>query len=156
MRSRVGLALVAIREDEQAAASNGIHVLKFKILAFAAPVLIIAAILINYRTVLGYLRLLWDTLRRRPLLGILGILLTVIGFPVVSGFLFGKAILDRKIDTFHKEIKRRQDGELISYEDVTEEPGKKEVLELKTPPPQQAQPKNIYDEFFEVDGKDGD
>jgi len=36
MRSRVGLALVAIREDEQAAASNGIHVLKFKILAFAA------------------------------------------------------------------------------------------------------------------------
>jgi branched-chain amino acid transport system permease protein len=36
MRSRIGLALVAIREDEQAAASNGIHVLKFKILAFAA------------------------------------------------------------------------------------------------------------------------
>jgi branched-chain amino acid transport system permease protein len=36
VKSRVGLALVAIREDEQAAASNGIHVLKFKILAFAA------------------------------------------------------------------------------------------------------------------------
>jgi len=35
MRSRIGLALVAIREDEQAAACNGIHVLKFKILAFA-------------------------------------------------------------------------------------------------------------------------
>jgi len=34
MRSRVGLALVAIREDEQAAAANGIHVLKFKIVAF--------------------------------------------------------------------------------------------------------------------------
>ncbi|MGE5841245.1 MAG: branched-chain amino acid ABC transporter permease [Deltaproteobacteria bacterium] len=36
MRSRIGLALVAIREDEQAAACNGIHVLKFKVLAFAA------------------------------------------------------------------------------------------------------------------------
>jgi branched-chain amino acid transport system permease protein len=35
MRSRIGLALVAIREDEQAAACNGIHVLKFKVLAFA-------------------------------------------------------------------------------------------------------------------------
>ncbi len=35
VRSRVGLALVAIREDEQAAAANGIYVLKFKILAFA-------------------------------------------------------------------------------------------------------------------------
>ena len=35
MRSRIGLAMVAIREDEQAAAANGIHVLKYKILAFA-------------------------------------------------------------------------------------------------------------------------
>jgi len=35
IRSTVGLALVAIREDEQAAAANGIHVLKYKVLAFA-------------------------------------------------------------------------------------------------------------------------
>jgi branched-chain amino acid transport system permease protein len=35
MRSRIGLALLAIREDEQAAGSNGIAVLKYKILAFA-------------------------------------------------------------------------------------------------------------------------
>ncbi len=34
-RSRIGLALVAIREDETAAASSGIHVLKYKVLAFA-------------------------------------------------------------------------------------------------------------------------
>ena len=36
VRSRIGLALVAIREDETAAAANGIHVLKYKVLAFAA------------------------------------------------------------------------------------------------------------------------
>jgi branched-chain amino acid transport system permease protein len=34
-RSRIGLALVAIREDETAASSSGIHVLKFKAFAFA-------------------------------------------------------------------------------------------------------------------------
>ena len=34
-RSRLGLALVAIREDEVAAAANGIAVLKYKIFAFA-------------------------------------------------------------------------------------------------------------------------
>jgi branched-chain amino acid transport system permease protein len=33
-RSRIGLALVAIREDEVAAAANGIDVLKYKVLAF--------------------------------------------------------------------------------------------------------------------------
>ena len=36
MRSRIGLALRAIREDETAAASRGIHVLAYKIFAFAA------------------------------------------------------------------------------------------------------------------------
>jgi branched-chain amino acid transport system permease protein len=35
-RSNIGLALVAIREDEVAAAANGIAVLKYKIFAFAA------------------------------------------------------------------------------------------------------------------------
>jgi branched-chain amino acid transport system permease protein len=35
IRSRIGLALKAIREDEDAAASHGIYVLKYKILAFS-------------------------------------------------------------------------------------------------------------------------
>lgn len=127
----------------------------FKILAWAAPVLIIGALLINYRTVVGYLRFLWNTLRRNPLLGILGIILTVIGFPVVSGYLFGKAILDRRVASFQREIQRRRDGELIDYEDVTEKSREKEVLVLKKPPPApetKEPPKNTYDEFFEVDG----
>ncbi len=34
-KSRVGLALVAISEDETAASSSGIHILKYKVLAFA-------------------------------------------------------------------------------------------------------------------------
>ncbi len=36
MRSRIGLALKAIREDETSAASHGVHVLKYKIIAFCA------------------------------------------------------------------------------------------------------------------------
>jgi branched-chain amino acid transport system permease protein len=35
IRSRIGLALKAIREDEDAAASHGVHVLKYKIFAFS-------------------------------------------------------------------------------------------------------------------------
>ena len=34
-RSRIGLALRAVRQDEMAAAANGIHILKTKVLAFA-------------------------------------------------------------------------------------------------------------------------
>lgn len=36
IRSRVGLALMAIREDPLAAAANGVNVLRYKVLAFAA------------------------------------------------------------------------------------------------------------------------
>jgi len=116
----------------------------FTILAWAAPVLIIAALLINYRTVLGYIRFLWDQLRRRPLMGILGILLTVLGFPIVCGFLFGKSILDRRLSSFRKEIELRQHGELVDYEDVTEDT---DVLELETPK-EAPKSKNTYDDFF--------
>ena len=119
----------------------------FQILAWAAPVLIIAALIINYRTVVGFLRFIWDLLRRRPLMGILAIILSVIGFPVVCGFLFGKAILDRRIRTMQKDIRRHREGELIDYEVVTEDA---EILELETLPPKNV-PKNTYDEFFEED-----
>jgi branched-chain amino acid transport system permease protein len=34
-KSRIGLALIAVREDETAASSSGIHVLKYKVLVFA-------------------------------------------------------------------------------------------------------------------------
>jgi len=36
IRSRIGLALGAIKEDEMAAAATGVHILKYKVLAFAA------------------------------------------------------------------------------------------------------------------------
>lgn len=35
VNSRIGLALVAVREDEAAASANGVNVLKYKVLAFA-------------------------------------------------------------------------------------------------------------------------
>lgn len=35
VKSNIGLALVAVREDETAAAANGIHILKYKVVAFS-------------------------------------------------------------------------------------------------------------------------
>ena len=83
-------------------------------------------------------------------MGILGIILTVIGFPVVSGFLLGKAILDRRIDSYQKKLRKHREGELIDYEDITEEREVADVLELETPTPPE-KPANSYDQFFEDD-----
>jgi hypothetical protein len=120
----------------------------FTILAWAAPVLIIAALVINYRTVVGYLKFLWDLLRRRPLMGIVGIILSVIGFPIVSGFLLGKAILDKRIHSYKQEIQQQRDGVLVEYEDVTESEPTRKALDLEVLPPE-ADTKNTYDDFFE-------
>ena len=90
MRSRVGLALVAVREDEAAAASNGIHVLKFKIVAFAVGALFTALCGSLYAYYLfhihptGFFSLNWALLP--VLMAILGGIGTLVG-PIVGAFL---------------------------------------------------------------------
>ena len=88
----------------------------FQLLSWVAPVLIVAALIINYRTVTGFLAYLWTLINRNPLMGILAIVLTVLGFPIVSGVLFGKAILDRKV---RKMLEDQEPVEqFIEYEEV--------------------------------------
>ena len=90
IRSRVGLALVAIREDEQAAGANGIHVLKFKILAFAVGAFFsgLCGSLFAYNLFhihpSGFFSLNWALLP--VLMTILGGIGTLMG-PVVGAFL---------------------------------------------------------------------
>ncbi len=90
VRSRVGLALVAVREDEAAAAANGIHVLKFKIVAFAVGALFTALCGSLYAYYLfhihpsGFFSLNWALLP--VLMTILGGIGTVVG-PVIGAFL---------------------------------------------------------------------
>ena len=122
----------------------------FTILSWAAPFLIIAALLINYQTVVGFLKYLWNLLRRKPLVGILAIILSILGFPVVSGFLLGKAVLDRRVKSIQTEMKRMHEGELVAYEEIHEEAG--EILDLETLPPP-ARDKNSYEQFFDEDDK---
>jgi branched-chain amino acid transport system permease protein len=86
----VGLALVAIREDEQAAAANGIHVLKFKIFAFAVGALFtglcgsIYAYNLFHIHPTGFFNLKWALLP--VLMTILGGIGTLTG-PIIGAFL---------------------------------------------------------------------
>jgi small-conductance mechanosensitive channel len=116
----------------------------FKILAWAAPVLLIGALLVNYQTVLGYGRFVLNLFKRNWLTGIVAILLTIFGFPVVSGFLFAKSFLDRKVKTIVKDQERKVEGEFVEFEEVIEE--EPEVLDL--PPMEKAKQRNEYDDLF--------
>lgn len=144
----IGLAMVILFFIALFFIARGI----FTLLAWLAPALIIGALLINYRTVLGFLKYLWNLLRRNPLMGILVVILTIIGFPIVSGFLFGKSIFDRKVRKIEAEMRRHREGELIDYEEIREEEG--EILDLETlPPPEKRKGDSPYDDLFDTQDK---
>lgn len=66
-----------------------------KLLSFVAPVVFLAALVINYKVVLGYGKWLIGSLKRNPIFGIAAILFSIVGFPVVSIFLLLRALATR-------------------------------------------------------------
>jgi hypothetical protein len=120
----------------------------FTILAWLSPVLILGAIILNYKTVLGYLKFILSLFQRNPLAGIIAVLLSVLGFPILSGVLFGKAIFDRKIRRLQRAHEASEAAEYVPYEEVIK-PDPKESLELPPLDKQKAEKKeNRYDNLF--------
>jgi len=120
----------------------------WKLLYFAAPVLIILALIINYRTVLNYLKFVFGLLHRNVLSGIMMILLSVVGFPFLSGILFGKSILDRKVRKLQEAHHEREQGELVDYEEVIK-PEREDNLNLPPLEKQKTEAKeNPYKDLF--------
>jgi hypothetical protein len=103
----------------------------FNILAWAAPFLIIAAVLINYRTVVNFGKWIYRLIIGNPVMGIVAVILSVFGFPVVAGFLFGKSLLDRKVKLMLEE--QNPQDEFIDYEEISNDPLKLKQLERREP-----------------------
>ncbi len=120
----------------------------FNILAWLAPILLIITAVIDYKVILNYGKWLLNLLRKDALMGIGGILLTVFGFPIIAGFLFGKALLYRKVKKINQTIEDEKMGEFIEYEEIHEE--KPPTLELpslkKEKEPQKKS--NDYEQLF--------
>ncbi len=120
----------------------------FTILAWLSPALIIGALILNYRTVLNYLKFILSLIQRNPLAGIIAIVLSVIGFPVLSGVLFGKAIFDRKVRRLQRAHAAGEASEYVEYEEVISSRHKDE-LQLPPIEKQQAEKKdNRYENLF--------
>lgn len=117
----------------------------FTLLAWLSPLLLVGALVINYKTVLNYLRFMLGLLQRSPLSGIIAILLSVFGFPVVAGILFGKAILDRKVRKLHQAYASQEATEYADYEEVVRPENEKfelPPLKKEVPPAAEKQPGN--------------
>ena len=120
----------------------------FDIMAWVAPALIIGALIINYRTVLNYLKFMLGLFQRNVLTGIVAVILSVLGFPILSGILFGKAILDRKVRKLRQAHQSRQEEEFVEYEEVLP-PKDNEKTELPPIQKEEAPKKeNRYEDLF--------
>jgi len=115
----------------------------FSILAFIAPVLLVITAIINYRVITGYVKMLWDVFNKNWMMGILGVILTVVGFPLISGFLFFQALVMRKVGSIQADIETKRKGEFVEYEDLSDEVPEK--LILKQPEPKK---QDRYDDLF--------
>jgi hypothetical protein len=116
----------------------------FRILAYVAPFLLIITLIINHNIVLNYLKWIWKLLKENTVMGIIASILTVVGFPVVSAFLFARALLHRKVKNMEKEIERRQLGDFAEYEVVDEKPLDLPTLE-KTPKTEDTGYEELFD-----------
>ena len=89
---------------------------------------------------------------KNVLLGVGLSLLTIVAFPVVSLFLFGKAMLKKKVKEMTQQFEQKTQGEYTEYEEVKTEDA--DWVELP-PPPVREKPKqmrggkNEYEDLFE-------
>ena len=120
----------------------------FTVLLWLSPVLLVAALVVNHRTVINYLKFIVSLLGRSPLAGIIAIILSILGFPVLSGVLLGKAFFDRKVRRLRQAHQAQEAGEFVEFEEV-HKPKRKDDLEL--PPMEKQQPEkkdNRYENLF--------
>ncbi len=93
----------------------------FWIMSMVAPVLFIITLLFRRQVVFDYGRSLMRLVKSSPFMGIAAIVLSFIAFPLVSTFLFGKAMLLRKVDSAKENMRQKEEQEFTEYEEIEED-----------------------------------
>lgn len=125
----------------------------FFILSWIAPVLLIAAFVIDRSVVIDYVKWLGSLVKSNPLLGVGTILLSLVGYMAVFPYLFFKALFKKKIKDVQQKYEQERQGELIDFEEIESKPNP-DVLELPTLQKQERQQekrekRSEYDKLFD-------
>jgi hypothetical protein len=95
----------------------------FILLSYAAPFLLVAALVIERSVVIDYGRWLIARIRQNLLSGLLLVLLTGLGYMLVFPFLFLKAILHRRLKDNRRRQTREHAAEFVDFEEVDSRTG---------------------------------
>ena len=123
----------------------------FSILMWAAPVIFIATLILDYTVFTDFIKFIIKLLKENTVMGILAAILTFFGFPFVLGYLLLKAIMRRGIKSAVKRAEKEKNT-YTEYEEVQEED---EDTFLELPPLQKTAKTNEktkadseYDDLF--------
>lgn len=96
----------------------------FKLLYWAAPVLFVLALVINWRAVVDTLKNWLKTMESNPLGGLLAAALAVLLFPVFALYLFLKSLGYNKIQQMQREFGSQQPpaDEFTEFEEIESKP----------------------------------
>lgn len=90
----------------------------FRILAFLSPIMLIAALVIDYTVVTDYFKWIRSMFRRDAVVGVIIAILSVFGFPVLSAYFLARALLKKQVKKAKADYERRRDGDLVDYEEL--------------------------------------
>lgn len=122
----------------------------FSLLWYVAPVLLIITLVLDHKIVTNYIEWVWSKVKTTPLFGISIAALTVLCFPVVTGYLFSKLLVKRKITKMTETFEKRTESEFVDFEEVDSEPIRPiELPKADAPPKMHQKPGNKYDDLFE-------
>jgi len=96
--------------------------LMLRLLYFIGPVLLLVAVVLDYKAVMGYLGTLGRRIKQRPVEGILVLGLNLLAYPLVAVFLLGQILIRRRLSTYEREMRRGEEGELADYEELESRP----------------------------------
>lgn len=116
----------------------------FTVLAWASPVLLIGAAIMDYTVITDFGKFLMKLIKDNPVMGIITLVLSVVGYPILFGYLFFKALMRRQVNKIMKEANK--EPEYDKYEEVTEEA--EDFLELPQIEKQSKKTTSEYDDLF--------
>lgn len=108
----------------------------FTLMYYLSPIMLIAALIIDYRVILDYLKWVRNTFRRDNISGVLIGIVSIIGFPILSAYFLANALLKKQVKKVKTAYERQRNGDLVEYEE----------LETDFPPRIRKEEKSIKDD----------